>query len=265
MLLIIFIFGLMIGSFLNVVIARMDELETVVNTRSHCPKCKKDLAWNDLVPLLSFVLLRAKCRYCKEKISWQYPIVELATGLSFVGIYNYVFNQPMADQWRIFVLVAYLIIVAFLVVLFVYDLRKLLVPDGIVLPAIGLALVFQVIAILYLPGYRLNWLDLGLGVLIGAGVPALLSLPSKGKWMGYGDIGLGALMGIILGYPLAIVGMFLAFCSGGVIGSLLLVLGKKKLTSAVPFGPFLMAATFAALLYGQRMLDWYLAFFGMQY
>ncbi|MDO8513160.1 MAG: prepilin peptidase [bacterium] len=263
--LIVFIFGLMVGSFLNVVILRMDELETIVNTRSHCPKCKKDLSWYDLVPLLSFLLLRTRCRYCKEKISLQYPLVELGTALGFAAVYQFVVNQGIGFEWQVISLIFYLLIVSFLVVLFVYDLRKYLVPDEIVWPAIILTVIFQVLAIQFIPDYRLNWMDLLLGGLIGAGVPALLSIPSKGKWMGYGDIAIGALLGLVLGYPLAIVGLFMAFCAGGLVGVVLILAGYKKLTSAVPFGPFLTAGTFAALLYGERILNWYLGFFGLRY
>lgn len=262
---IVFIFGLMIGSFLNVVVLRIDELETIVNTRSHCPKCRKDLAWYDLIPLLSFVLLRARCRNCKEKISWQYPLVELATALGFMGVYNFVVAQGLSQGWQIASIAFYFIIVSVLVVLFMYDLSKYLVPDEFVYPAIALAIIFQCLMIYYIPNYRLTWMDLLYGGLIGAGVPALLSVPSRGKWMGYGDISIGALMGLLLGYPLVIVGMFMAFCSGGLIGSVLLLTKKKKMSSAVPFGPFLTASTLITLLYGPALLHWYLGFFGMGY
>lgn len=262
---IIFVFGLLVGSFLNVLIARMDELKTVVKTRSHCPKCRKNLEWYDLFPLLSFVLLRGKCRYCKEKISIQYPLVELATGISFVAIYNYVFSLAIPDDWRIASLIFYLIIASILIVLFVYDLLKLLVPDEFVYTGIILTIIFQALAIYFIPEYRLNWLDLLLGALIGAGVPVLLSVPSKGKWMGYGDIGIGALLGLVLGYPLAIVGMFLAFSSGGIVGLILISFGKKKMTSEVPFGPFLTWATLVALIYGDKIIDWYLSLFVVNY
>lgn len=262
---IIFIFGLIIGSFLNVLILRVDELETIINTRSHCPKCRKDLEWYELVPLLSFVVLRGKCRNCKEKISWQYPLVELATGLGFLAVYNYVVAQGLSLGWTIGSTAFYCVMVAILILLFMYDFQSFMVPDLVAYPAIGLALIFQILAIWLIPGYRLNWVDLGLGLLIGAGVPALLSVPSRGKWMGYGDISIGALMGLILGYPLVLAGMFLAFCSGAVIGAILLAFGKKKMKSAVPFGPFLTASTLVALLWGDNLIHWYLSFFMINY
>ncbi len=264
-LIIVFIFGLMMGSFLNVLVVRVDELETVVKGRSHCPKCKKILKWYELIPLFSFLLLKARCGKCKEKISWQYPIMELATGLSFVAVYNYVINQSLPKGWEIGSVAFYLIIVCVLILLFMYDFTKMIVPDEFVYPAIGLAIVFQCLAIYFIPNYRLGWMDLVYGLLIGAGVPALLSVPSRGKWMGYGDISIGALMGLVLGYPLVIAGMFMAFCSGGLIGSLLLLSKKKKMTSAVPFGPFLTASTLVALIWGDYLINWYLSFFLLRY
>lgn len=264
-LVIVFIFGLLMGSFLNVLVVRIDILETVVNSRSHCPKCKKTLGWKDLIPLLSFVFLRGKCRYCNEKISWQYPLMELMTGASFALVYSYVMNLGLVRGWEIASLAFYLLMACALILLFMYDLKEMIVPDEFVYPAIGIAVVFQILAIHFCPGYRLGWMDLAYGILIGAGVPALLSVPSRGKWMGYGDISLGALMGAILGYPLVVAGMFLAFCSGGLVGALLLASKKKKLTSAVPFGPFIMASTLIVLIWGDRLISWYLSLFMLHY
>jgi leader peptidase (prepilin peptidase)/N-methyltransferase len=261
---IILMAGLIVGSFLNVVIARMDELETIVNTRSHCPKCKKVLNWYDMVPLLSFMLLRRKCRNCKEKISWQYPIVELLTGLAFVGVYYFIgLNAP--EGWLIPVSIVYMLLAACLIVIFFYDLLHYLIPEEIVWPAVALVVIFTIVY--SFNGSNEGWAGLEkmvLGGVIGAGVPAILAVPSKGKWMGYGDISLGGLLGLILGYPMVVLGLFLAFVSGGIIGAGLIFAKVKEYKSAVPFGPFLIAGTFAALFWGEKIIDWYLGTIGVR-
>lgn len=263
---IIFIYGLMIGSFLNVVILRLDEAETIINGRSHCPKCKTNLAWYDLVPVISYILLQGKCRYCKKPISWQYPIVELATAIFLVLTFRLASVQAMTTDWQIAWMAFYTIIIAALVVIFFYDLYHYVIPDEIVWPAIILVSVFRLAAV-YIGG---NDIGIGmemilLGGLVGAGVPAALALPSRGTWMGYGDIKLGALIGLLLGYPLILFGLFGAFVIGGVIGIVLLLEHKKKLTSMIPFGPFMVSGTLIAIFWGNAIINWYLGLFMARY
>lgn len=264
--LIIFIFGLIYGSFLNVVIFRLQEAETIVRGRSHCRECKNTLAWYDLVPIASFIMLGGKCRYCKKPISWQYPIVELGTALLLLFIWRLIASQNPAIIWQFTDMIFYGLIIGAMVVTFFYDLYHYIIPDEIIWPAIILTIIYQLTAaVLKNQEFTLSIQQIVLGGLIGMGVPALLALPSKGKWMGYGDIKLGALIGLLLGFPMAILGLFAAFVSGGVIGTGLLLAGKKKLKSMVPFGPFLVAGGLLALFCGAEIIKWYLGLFNIHY
>ncbi|MBI2038330.1 MAG: prepilin peptidase [Candidatus Nealsonbacteria bacterium] len=128
---VIFIFGLIVGSFLNSVVFRLEQSQSFLLGRSFCPHCKHQLSWLDLIPIFGFLILKGKCRYCQQKISWQYPLVELATGLIFLAIFNY--------QFTIF----NFIIACFFIIIFIYDLKHYIIPDRVVFPAIGAALVFD--------------------------------------------------------------------------------------------------------------------------
>jgi prepilin signal peptidase PulO-like enzyme (type II secretory pathway) len=241
--LIFFIFGTIIGSFLNVVIFRLNIRKSFLGGRSFCPKCKKEIAWFDNVPILSFILLAGACRQCKKKISWQYPAVELAAGVIFMLIYR---------QFGLsYETLAYLVFSGFLIVIFVYDLKYLLILDKVSVPAIITALILNIML-----GRVLG--DLLLGALIGAGFFAAQYFFSRGKWVGDGDIRLGALMGLMLGWKLLLVALFLAYIIGAAYGLAAIALNKKKMGSQVPFGPFLTLATLIALLYGPGILNWYL-------
>lgn len=231
---VIFLFGLAIGSFLNCLIHRLQTGESFFIGRSYCPHCKHQLNWFDLMPVLSFFILQGRCRYCQKKISWQYPLVEIATGLLFLLIFN--FQLPIFN----------FIIAPLLIIIFVYDLKHYIIPDKIIYPAVVIAAIFNFT----------NWLSA-----LGAAVFFLaIVLVSRGKWMGVGDIKLGFLMGLVLGFPNILVALFLAFMMGAIIGIGLIVASKKTLKSEVPFGPFLVSATFIALFYGQQIINWYLSF-----
>lgn len=259
---IIFIYGLIIGSFLNVVILRLEEWETILRGRSHCPECKTTLAWYDLVPVMSFVTLGGKCRYCKKNISWQYPLVELATAILLVIAWQMVSGQSLPIEWQIGYMAFYTLMIAALMVIFVYDLYHYIIPDEVVWPAIILAGAYGLLVagvLSHSPGEAAR--NLALGGIIGAGIPALISVPSGGKWMGYGDIKLGALVGLLLGFPVAVMGIFAAFVLGGLVGVILLAGKKKGLKSMVPFGPFLVTGAIIGLFYGREIIDWYLNLF----
>ncbi len=239
----IFIFGLLIGSFLNVIVFRLDQKKTFIFGRSACPNCKKEITWQDNIPLVSFLILGGKCRHCKKNISLQYPIVELTTAIVFLLFYFYL---GLSLQFFI-----YLVFSSFLIIIFVYDLKHYLILDRVTIPA----MIFAFLANLYL---KVPLTSLILGAIVGAGFFALQFFLSKGKWVGDGDIRLGALMGLILGLKLTLVALFLSYILGASIGLILIFTNKKKMSSQVPFGPFLVAGTFIALLYGQKLLDWYL-------
>ena len=230
----IFILGLAVGSFLNCVIYRLETGGSFLRGRSFCPHCKHLLGWPDLIPVLSFLILKGRCRYCHKKISFQYPLVEIATGLLFLLIFNF--------QFSIF---NYLI-APFLVIIFVYDLKHFIIPDEVIYPAIAIAAICNFSA----------WPSaLGAAAFFGA-----IVLISRGKWMGVGDIKLGFLMGLILGWPNILVALFLAFLIGAIIGVGVIISGKKTLKSEVPFGPFLVTGTIISLFWGQKIINWYLNF-----
>ncbi|MDX9892818.1 MAG: prepilin peptidase [Patescibacteria group bacterium] len=239
----IFILGIALGSFFNVVVYRLANDKSFLNGRSFCPDCRQQIAWYDNIPLLSFMILRGRCRHCRQQISWQYPAVELATGLIFIWLY---YSSGLNIK-----LFAHLVFASFLILIFVYDLKYYQILDRISLPAICLALIFN----LYL-GFDFS--NLLLGALIGSGFFAVQFFGSKGKWVGDGDIRLGALMGLILGWQILLVALFIAYLVGAAVGLFLIVTDKKKMSSALPFGPFLSGATLVAMIYGKQLLSWYL-------
>lgn len=248
--LVVFIFGLAIGSFLNVVIYRLEKGESALRGRSYCPKCNHPLAWQDLIPLLSFLLLRGKCRYCSKRISWQYPLVEFVTGALFLVIFW--LGVPLTE-----VLYLWAVFSAF-VVIFVYDAKHRLIPDQILYSAI-LASSIWYLVFSELPKYQiLNTLYSALGA---AAFFLAIYLVSKGRWMGFGDVKLAFLLGLFLGWPSILVALFFAFCSGAISGVVLIALGKKGLKSEVPFAPFLILGTVIAFFFGSSLISWYFGLF----
>ena len=239
-----FILGLVIGSFLNVVILRMDDLRSILNSRSHCQNCKKILKWYDLIPFLSFVLLRARCRYCGKNISWQYPIVELSTAVVFAILF-FAFGLSLATFF-------YIIVFSLLIVVFVHDLKTQMTPEAFV----WIALILSALGGWYFGNF--SFLNMIYGGLIGGGVLAFLVLISKEKWMGSGDIKIGLILGLLTGYPVAILGIFLAFLLGSVVGLIYMKIAHKTIKDALPFAPFLVSATFISILFGNLIINWYL-------
>lgn len=251
----IFILGTIIGSFLNVVICRLKSNESIIKNRSHCVFCDKKLDWFELIPIISFIFQTGKCRKCKKKISWQYPIVELVTGGIFLLISNFSARGGPALGWQFtdIINLSFLFIIScFLIVIFVYDLKYYLIPDIIVYPAIVVTFLYQLQFSIF------NYLLAGL---IGGGFFLTIVLISRGKWMGVGDIKLGFLMGLFLGLNLLLVALSVSFLSGAIISVILLVLKKKQLKSEIPFGPFLIGATFISLFWGSFLSNWYFNLF----
>lgn len=239
----IFIFGLVIGSFLNVVICRLNTKEKILVARSKCPECGAFLKWYDLIPIFSFLIQKGRCRYCHKKISWQYIIIEIITAYLFLLIFNFqfsIFNEFSIYQFSN--LIFYLIIYCFLIIIFVYDLKTYLIPDKIVYPAIIISLIFRLFSIPEFWNYFLS-------ALIPSAFFLLLILVSRGKWMGMGDVKLAFLMGLVLGWPNIFIALMLAFCFGAIIGIFLILFGKKKMKSQIPFGPFLSGATIVVMIF----------------
>lgn len=258
----IFIFGLIVGSFLNVIIFRLKNGGRIILDRSKCLYCKKELQVLDLIPVLSFLFFQGRCRYCNKKISWQYPLVELVTALSFLLIFLNIdflkINFPVFALWGdITLFLFFVFILSSLIVIFVYDLRYYLIPDIILLPAI-----IVVVAILVLAVFSSYFFVLGnfFGALVFSGFFLAQYLISKGKWVGGGDVKLGILLGLILGWKLALLCLFLAYIAGALVASVLILLKKKTRKDVIPFGPFLIASFLVCLFYGTPILIWYLSF-----
>lgn len=257
-----FVLGLIIGSFLNVVILRLPVGETLAG-RSHCPNCHRILAPLDLVPLFSYLFLKGKCRGCKSKISPRYAIIELLTGAVFALGWYSISPQNLVEYIE---LARVLFAVSILLVVFVVDLEHYLILDKVVLPAVIVVFAFNVALDVIKHISIGNIYSFTLGGLIGAGVffgiCFLIWLISKGKWIGFGDVKFMLFMGSVLGFPLAILGFFLSFILGAVTSIPMLILGQKSLQSKLPLGTFLSIATFITIFYGKYILDWYLGLLG---
>jgi len=201
----IFIFGLCLGSFINALVYRLyEEIPLGGKARSICPKCKKQLRWQDNIPLLSFVFLLGKCHFCQEKISWQYPAVELITGglflLSLLLTMEQWNNGAMISLFHCFIVLYQWFIVSVLITIFLFDLKYSLIPDIISLPAI--VVVFAAKILFLSPQFSIfNFQFLCFSAIIGGSWFALQYFLSKGRWVGGGDIRLGILMGLILPWP----------------------------------------------------------------
>ena len=259
----VFLFGLIVGSFLNCVIYRMEMRDKggitsfsqgrpqrkafgFLRGKSYCPHCKHTLSWQDLIPVFSFLFLRGKCRYCKKPISLQYPLVEIATGILFLLISLLVLDTNT--------LIYLMIIGCFLIIIFVYDLKHFIIPDKVVFPAIIIALIFNFSVFGRQAG---SWQYSILTAAAAAGFFLFIVLVSRGKWMGVGDIKLVFLMGLLLGFPYILVALFFSFLIGAIIGIGLILAKRKTMKSEVPFGPFLAIGTFIALFLGEIIINWY--------
>ena len=272
----IFAFGLIIGSFLNCAIYRLKTEESIVSSRSHCVKCGHKLGWKDLIPVFSFLFLKGKCRYCSKKISWQYPTVEIATGLLFLLMAIYDLRFTIYDFSSFFELTFHLIIVSLLIIIFVYDLKHYLIPDKIIYLAITITFfwrIFQLVVFFLNCGGSTSTVSSAsvtisqailnpfVSALSASAFFAAIVLVSKEQWMGWGDVFIAFFMGLFLGFPNILIALFLAFTFGALVGIVLIAFGKKKMKSQVPFGPFLILATFASLFWGEAIIAWYLGLF----
>lgn len=256
------LFGFLIGSFANALIYRLRSGESMMRGRSHCTSCNRTLAWYDLVPILSFIILRGQCRYCRNSISLQYPIVELASAVLFVFIAwhaTQLFNPFSESLSYIFYSFFLFFVFSGLLVIFVYDIKHYLIPDKVLFPLIVLSALWHVVSVLFVDSYDYTMLLNALGA-AGAVTAFFFALFffSRGAWMGFGDVKLVFFMGLFLGYPTIFVALFFAFTSGAIIGAVLIALQRKSLKSQVPFGPFLITGTFVAFFWGAQLVQWYL-------
>lgn len=243
----VFLLGLCVGSFLNVAIFRIHEGESVVRGRSKCQTCEEPIDARDLVPVLSYLILKGRCRRCQSVLSWQYPIVELVTGILFLmAFYRSGLSLTFARD---------AVFVSYLIIIFVYDLRHMLIIDRFTIPA----MIFAVIVNLWL-GVIPAW-SIFAGGLALAAFFWIQFLISKGTWVGGGDIRMGALMGFMLGLEQGFVALFIAYVLGAIVGVGLLVSGRASRKTPIPFGTFLATATLIVLFVGENLVDWYLGLF----
>jgi leader peptidase (prepilin peptidase)/N-methyltransferase len=222
--------------------------------RSHCPHCKKKVRWFDNVPLLSFILLSARCRDCGEKISWQYPVVEAATGIIFALIGNYFFNLFDFASWTL--TAYYLIVFSLLMIIFVYDFKYMEIPMLILWLGVGISLAYFIFADWQMFSSAVSILDLRtisgiIGGLVAGGFFYSLAAYSKETWMGYGDAYLGLLVGLVVGWPNILGALMLSFTIGAIVSVGLIAASKKTMKSQVPFAPFLITGTFLVVILPQ--------------
>lgn len=246
--------GLAMGSFVGALVWRLKNKRDFVSDRSECEHCHHKLSTADLIPVVSWLMLKGKCRYCGKKIGWQSPALEISLGLIFV--ISYLFWPLGFSEWQaVASFVIWLIYMVVLMALVIYDLKYMLLPDKLVFPLIGLALIDAALRT-SLSGANYFAYILAGGIVI-SGFYAALFYFSKGKWVGFGDVKLGIFIGVALGWQNAV----LVLLVSNVIGFLFvipgLLMGKLGRKSRVPFGPFLIAAFVVAGLFGDVIIDWY--------
>ncbi|MGB0757702.1 MAG: prepilin peptidase [Patescibacteria group bacterium] len=251
--------GASIGSFIGVIIDRLQSSESVLYGRSRCSSCRNILQWFELVPIVSFLLQKGACRKCKAQIPWRDWYVEVVLAALFVIVYMVFVHSGFGIGVLFgdgFVQVAWFwLITSLLVLIFLYDLFYYLILDIVTLPAIGLIFIVHAFELVPIAPTLQSML---IGAAIAGGLFLVQFVVSKGTWIGGGDIRLGVLMGVILGWQQTIAALGIAYVVGAVVGIILIMSHKKKLQSQVPFGTFLAAATFVSMLWGESIINWYL-------
>jgi leader peptidase (prepilin peptidase)/N-methyltransferase len=244
----VFVLGLIVGSFSNVCIYRVPRNESVIYPASHCPKCRTKIKPVDNIPLLSYILLKGRCRNCGSKISIQYPVVEFLTGLIYLIIY---LIYGLSIQSLVYIILSSaLIIIAFI------DLKEQIIPDIISLPGIVIGLILSFIV------PYISFINSALGALFGGGVILIIawvgSIVFKKEAMGGGDVKLTAMIGAFLGWRYTIISLFLGFFLGALTGIVLIMTKIKKREDAIPFGPFIALGSIITLLCGEKIIAWYI-------
>lgn len=247
-LILVFVLGSVVGSFLNVCIYRIPQKQSIVFPPSHCPDCNTKLKPADLIPVLSYLFYKGKCRYCGETISIQYPFIELLTGI----VYLLLFIKFGYSVDFIF----FVVLCTLLIIISGIDYEHKIIPDGIALGILVIAIIYKSITYFYLR-LPVDWIGSLIGLLIGGGFLLLVALVSRGG-MGGGDIKLMGVLGFWLGWKLTIVAMLISFITGALLSALLLLFKIKGRKDVIPFGPFIALAAFITILKGNKLLYWYL-------
>lgn len=241
-----FVLGLIIGSFLNVLVYRLKDAETLLG-RSFCRECKHQIRWYDNIPLVSFVLLRGTCRDCETKISWQYPVLEFLTGIVFALVGYFFFSPEVSFSW---IETGWLLVlVSCLLVIGAYDLKHMEIPISLLLVSVLITTLFLLSSFFFL-SEPFFFSRLWYGLLGGGAVCGFFSLlvwMSHETWMGWGDVWLGLVAGLVVGLPLVLPMLTLSFGLGAIVGLLAIAYKKKGLKSQIPFAPFLVAGVICML------------------
>jgi leader peptidase (prepilin peptidase)/N-methyltransferase len=229
----LFILGLLVGSFVNVLIDRLPKGESVLWGRSRCDHCKKTLRWYELIPVMSFIVQSGRCRRCHKRLSVQYPVIELATGIGFTLLHSF----PL-----------YLLFISLLVI-FVADLKYQIIPDSMIV--LGFAATILNWFMRSMPLWDiLQYAITGLACFV---VFYLIWIVTRGRGLGFGDVKFAPLMGLLLGFPGAVIALYVAFLTGALAGVILMVGRKKTWKSKIAFGPFLVLGTVVALIWQPQL------------
>jgi len=247
------IIGLAIGSFLNVVIYRLPRGESLITPPSHCPNCKSRILWYDNLPILSYLLLKGRCRKCKKPIPWRYPMVEGICALFFFLLFWHYSPSISINLFFILALIKALLFVSILIPVFFIDIEHQIIPDSL-----SYTLFASVVSISGFQGYLIPSLK---GAAVGAGIfllifyLSLIFLHQPG--MGIGDIKIAAGIGAFFGWEMALLAFFLSFFTGAVIAGVFLLLHLKQMKDRIPFGPFLVVGAFITLFFGKNIINLY--------
>lgn len=256
---IIALYGLLIGSAINAIVWRLYAGKSWAKGRSMCPDCKHTLAAKDLIPVVSWVFLKGRCRYCRKRIHWQYPAVELVTAALF-GL-SYAVLVPVTLIGGV-LFVIWLAMLTMMIILAVCDLRWFILPNKIMFPLLILGLL-RLVFVAVFGGHVQLWLGpLEAALLVGGAFWVMANL-KNGSLMGGGDVKLAVFMGLLLGLQKIALAMLLAFNTAAIISVALIVFKLRKRSDLIPFGPFLIGATIVAYLYGGPIIQWYLRLNGL--
>lgn len=246
------LFGLTLGSFLNVCIYRIPENKSIISPPSSCPSCGNKIRFYDNIPVISYIILLGRCRHCKESISIGYPLIEVITCLLSIALitrYNLI-NNNLSQYFIFLIFTSALIVISFI------DLRHQIIPDVISIPGIVAGLIISFFST------HITWYDSMIGIIGGGGVLYLFAVIfeflAKKEGMGGGDIKLLAMMGAWMGWKSIIFIILVASLIGSILGTIALLVSKKGLRARIPFGPFLALGALIYLFFGKEIITWYL-------
>ena len=244
---IVFVYGLVIGSFINVLIYRVPRSESIAFPSSHCPKCGNSLKWYDNIPVVSFVILKGRCRYCGDRISAQYPLIELVNAFSYLLLY---IRLNLSTE---FIFLA--LLTSILLAIAVIDIKEQVIPDSLVISILILTIIYRV-TIYLLYGTVFGLYNSILGALLGLLLFVFIVLVSRGG-MGAGDVTLVTAFGFVLGWKNLLVSILLSFIVGAIVSLILLGSGKKTRKDPIPFGPFLIIGFYLSYFFGNEIIRSY--------